>query len=762
MTEDAATPAEGELEFAEAMGLANGADRQRKFSEAADKLRVRMEAHAAKVREIVSGQPPLALLGFLWSGIFVELLGKARDEKAEAVGQFEDFQFALEYVHAVWSSTNEKSAAVELQETAPSALYAELAELKRITMHYCMASSMASTSLEFGDHTQDIEFKAKTTWVLVRGHRYQVLESEFFNFVLAPHDEALREAYGIGAAEIASGIQAIADSMRIGLPNAVLKLQEWMDKTHDLAEREGLSLDEAIASIKKSDDSFTPEMATALHDVFYGGICNLSRHTKLPVALLDDLAFNRGDESEFFKPGEFSGTPLRTLPARVRPLIKVDDDFYAPDAVFVRDSAYRAIQRGLLGRLPTYRNDWKENQTRRIERAFEIIFANQLARGKCVREVFYKNPDNGDWAEADWICAVEDILLVVEAKSGISTLSSPATNFERHARAVRELIVKAYQQCDRFIRYLSTSEVVPIYNRAGDKYVEVGRLKLSDFRMVFPIGLTVESFTPFSAMSKEIPGVKPIVAKHPFMSMSVDDLFVLNRFLPTAGALFHYLEVRQQVAGIPQAMLFDELDHLGAYISKNRFDDVIRDQLKEADRVTWDTFSEVLDEHFAKPDWELQAPPVQEFPPTMLKVLASINKSHGAKRLLFDALLRTMGGVGRSNFARCIETLIPSLSQFPVRRFLMGEDAPIQVWLCRVGATPSKDEVKRQGEIACLATRSVSVPVLTCWFDQSGEPTTSAFQVVSAPSVLQGNYSELRDEAKKQRAKMGPVSQFSA
>ena len=43
---------------------------------------------------------------------------------------------------------------------------------------------------------------------------------------------------------------------------------------------------------------------------------------------------------------------------------------------------------------------------------------------------------------------------------------------------------------------------------------------------------------------------------------------MLNRFLPTAGELFHYFEVRQQVAGIRKAMLFDELDHLGAYVAK--------------------------------------------------------------------------------------------------------------------------------------------------------------------------------------------------
>src|SRR3546814_10997229 len=84
--------------------------------------------------------------------------------------------------------------------------------------------------------------------------------------------------------------------------------------------------------------------------------------------------------------------------------------------------------------------------------------------------------------------------------------------------------------------------------------------------------------------------------------MSVDDLFVLNRFLPTAGHFLHYLKVRQAVAGIPSAMLFDEVDHLGAYISRNRIDMDIRDAMAEADLMTLDAFCEVVDRYFEGPE----------------------------------------------------------------------------------------------------------------------------------------------------------------
>ena len=54
-----------------------------------------------------------------------------------------------------------------------------------------------------------------------------------------------------------------------------------------------------------------------------------------------------------------------------------------------------------------------------------------------------------------------------------------------------------------------------------------------------PIGLTVESFSPFSTYCKELPQVEPLLGKHAFVSLSIDELFVLKRFLPTPGSFAH-------------------------------------------------------------------------------------------------------------------------------------------------------------------------------------------------------------------------------
>ena len=207
------------------------------------------------------------------------------------------------------------------------------------------------------------------------------------------------------------------------------------------------------------------------------------------------------------------------------------------------------------------------------EGAFPDILTDQLPGATVYQEVYYKDPATRQWSENDTLVLVDDVLYLVEAKAGAAaTIASPALDFRRHAQSVQDLVLKAYRQCERFFNYLNSADEVPLYNRADGKYEECGRVRRSDYRVMVPIGLTVESFSPFSSFCKELPQVEPLLGKHGFVSMSIDDLFVLKRILPTPGVFAHYMEVRQAVAGMRRAHLFDEFDHLGAYITKNRFD----------------------------------------------------------------------------------------------------------------------------------------------------------------------------------------------
>lgn len=80
-------------------------------------------------------------------------------------------------------------------------------------MLFAMASSARTKTGVFGPDAADIEFRAKSTWVMLRGNRYQALEGEFYRYVLEPRDDVLREVYGASSDDIAEGFQAMVEAL---------------------------------------------------------------------------------------------------------------------------------------------------------------------------------------------------------------------------------------------------------------------------------------------------------------------------------------------------------------------------------------------------------------------------------------------------------------------------------------------------------------------------------------------------------------------
>lgn len=612
-----------------------------------------MISAANELRKLVSSQPPLELLGFLYSQVMLSQLRKSNDEDdgEEYKDVLNETQFLLEYVHAILSTTN-ATPREQLNEEEAHRIISCSEELRMASMMYAMGSSIKEKPVPstvapraFGSNDADIEYQTKSNWILVRGNRHQPLEEEFYEYVLAPHDDLLNEVYGMDSSSIAREVQNYTDTLRLGHGKAIEIIQQQMEETQKLAEDKNYSQEEALREWHRDNAESALALSTAMKDLFYGGICNVSQHTLLPSLLLSDLAYKIGEDSEFFSDGDLCGTPFRTLPARKKPLLQIEDDYYAIDPSSFRDFGHRSILWNLITRRQDYKQTYEIRQKEMAERAFCDILAKHLPGATIYNEVYYKDPATNQWTEADTIVALDDILIVIEAKSGsLATIASPATNYERHRQAIQDLILKAYSQCDRAFRYFESNPNAPIFKKEAGKYAECGRIKIENYRVLLPIGLTVESFAPFAASCKAMPGVNPILQKHGFLSLSIDDLFVLRRILKTPGELFHYLEVRQAATLYDKVTLYDEMDHLGAYLSKNRIDMEFETQLQQEDlsMIVWDGMCEAIDNYFSGHDWESNPVPAQEFPPEILNLLSAIDNTRSTGWLAADSLLRNL------------------------------------------------------------------------------------------------------------------------
>lgn len=271
-----------------------------------------MERLAAELRDLILPQPPTELLAYLWSRLLLTAVAGLGGSSPPRLDRPEDAACfcALEYAHAVWSSyAKPENSAASLDPTVAERILVLAGELRDKAMFYVVASSARPGELgEFGEQTGLVEFNAKANWVSIRGHRHQVLEEEFLAYVLSPHDETLRELYGVDAAAIARGVQALVDATRAGLTNAYEHLMKESEATSQDAEVDSVEPMEALRSRYPAGSEAAEKLRSSLDDIFRGGICNASKHSGLPAELLKDLAYERGTAAKFFAPGPFCGT----------------------------------------------------------------------------------------------------------------------------------------------------------------------------------------------------------------------------------------------------------------------------------------------------------------------------------------------------------------------------------------------------------------------------------------------------------------------
>jgi SEC-C motif len=676
------------------MSIADFADQSAHSVE--DECRVEMELVAARLRDLILSQPPRALFGFIWAEFSLRpMLEDDAGKEAQAA------QFVLAYVHAVLASFDGEAAG-ELDEAVCAEIVETANHLRDAAQHYCdvMAADGASAQSRW------TEAHALSDWISIRLQGHRAPEQEFFAAALAPHDEALRRSYGIGAAEIATGLQAAADAMRKGCARAVARIAEHAQVVSALAADRGVAPERAAGLWAQEQPERAQASEEAFAELFGGGICNLSRHTQLPAALLQDLSFARAENKEFFGAGPLAGTPLRALPVRVKPLIALDGEYFAAHPDFLGAAAYRQILRSLLARNPNpaYRREFRARHSAFGRQAFESVLAGQLAGATVLHEICYRDATTREWVENDTLIRLDDVLILVDSKAGVAaTVAPPAADFERQARAAQDTVGKTYEQCRRFFDYLASAGEVPLFRRDAGRYVECARVRLADFRVMLPIGLTVEPLGPFGAMGNALPEIEPILGRLRFMLMSVDELIALRRSLPAAGDLLASLS-RQSSPNFDAAM------------------------------------------------------PCIERPAEITNLLDALQAAREPGWLHADNLIRAFGGRECEELAAGLLEMTESLIAQEHGWFQFAGDPPLFCWLQRYGTLANVEAIAATARAAAIATGARETVVIIAHKTTATDYSRAVVLKVDVPPPGSAEHERARGEAARLQAQQNAVS----
>lgn len=606
--------------------------------------------------------PPDRLLHRGWWE-FATIAAGIGGKKVEESDQLASMRM-VDYVQSVIASVKPEPYADKISEEDWGKLKTDVTTLfSRLTLEYQMSLTahrvVQDPSLDM--QLEEFRVRAEMLWLNIRGKRYHVHERQALLEVLAPHSDILLKLFGIDATSLVDELDKVLTKLTYGLADIGRDLlafrNETLDRIEKLAEEHpALNLEEL------RDKVFEDKDLASRREKVGGGLFGLdlfdvAKNTALPKALLDELAWSPGEDTEFLAPGEFSGWPLRIWPIMQRPFIRLSGKTCCFDFFSLFDNIYRVLRRVIIQYDASYGSTWNERQ-KAVTEELPFIYLDRLLPGaKVYRPVHYRWKSGvgpPQWHEADGILIFADHLLVIEVKGGSFTYTSPANDLPAHLASLRNLLQAPARQGGRFVDYLESAAEVPI---ADGDHNEIGRLRRADFRHITICTMTLDAFTALAARAQHLAALGISVGHRPVWPLSIDDLRVYAELFDDPLTFLHFIEQRARAGQSKYVDLNDEMDHLGLYIAENNYSMLAAQMMaNQFDRLNFDGFRTPIDEFFdAVLRGEEPTLPRQSMPPSLAEILRFLTQSSDSRRSEMASFLLDGSGAFRETLATAID-----------------------------------------------------------------------------------------------------------
>ena len=469
--------------------------------------------------------------------------------------------------------------------------------------YFCWAANLDSLCPDISPETRNILRESQFLYT-VRGQRYQIFELEYFEKLLAIHDDAFQRIFGLTASQIINGIE----KLQFALSQGKMAIMNTLTKAIDSYWEQGKTDVEQFAQENSElRDAFISQfLGTQLRDVI--------EVTGWSEGFVESLSFGINESPDFFSCGEFAGWPIIDLPIQKRPFLKIGGHYYCFDYYSFVDNFYRAVQKAISRKEPDYK--WSDMQKEASENMVANVFSEILPGCTVYRDNYYPiNESLKNLTENDVIIEYAKILIIVEVKAGSFVYTPPITDFENHIRSYKDLIEKANHQCKNTYDYLLSKTNPTLHNKDGSIKAQIDMSKISD---VFMMTVTMDNINDFAARAEKLNFLQ---LKCNAISLSIDDLMVYREYFDSPLIFLHFLHQRRQATQEEKLALNDELDHLGLYIKHNMYCLQLRDYPSDA-HIRFQGYREELDEYFGSlyhPELQLEKPalkisePVRQF-----------------------------------------------------------------------------------------------------------------------------------------------------
>lgn len=545
------------------------------LAEKHDEIKVEVEQLILKIRASIRKAEPSSLINYLITMNQMIMINKTSESE---FSDEENMQMrCVEYVQSILVSEKEEGQYDSEDESLFGQILCDIIELyNKMLFFYIYWGSKTDLPID-EDERKYIVFSQLMS--NVRGNQYQIFRIPILKELLFPYEKLINEAYGVSANLIISGLEVLEKNLSSGRLDALKNLSKQMDMLDDYAPND---LPEDY--VNKSRKYVMQAVGLDLFDV--------KKSTNWPDNLINDLALGIGEDNSFLTEGDYSGWPIRTVPIKMKPFIRLGGCYYCFDYYNFFDNFYKAFRKVIVNRISNGTERWNDIQGHASEKMVADVFEKILPGATIHLGNYY--PFEKESAENDILIEYRDVLLIVEVKAGAFTPSPAISDYQSHVVSLKNLVAKAEMQALRVKQYIESSEAVYFYDGNDLKNITFP-IRKGNYSQIYMFDVTLADFNDIAAQMEKI---KIADTKEDVIVLSVNDLWVYNSYFDSPIQFIHYIKQRMLATRVKAMSISDELDHLGLYIDKNMYSLGVS-KIKSGGHVRYSGYREELDKYFS-------------------------------------------------------------------------------------------------------------------------------------------------------------------
>lgn len=531
-----------------------------------------------------------------------------------------------------------------------------------------------------------LRFGLDSRSLIIRVRRYPLFFLEHLRAALLPFTTHIVQAYGITLDDLVSGIGKLNDYHKTGFLERYSDVNDAFDALADglvdagrspdlIATEEGRTELKAILetdTLREKAERFQEGIRLAFTEAAF----LITDVSGLPHQLLSLLSVRPGESvlTALTGPNYDDLSPLSTSPLHYKPFIEVGGEFYSFFHSGFEDHIADIIEEDLLERFPDEADTLLDRKSEQLEAQALETLQTLLRPEHTASSAYYPNPDAvGGLTEIDGLILIDDVLLLLEAKSGTLSEGTKRGAPKSIRKDLLELIVDAHHQAERAERYIRSSDEVPFFDSTGRR--EIFRLRQSDVRRIIRVVVTREDLGWVGAHLATLSSFDPKLNSTFPWHISLDDLRIVAELFSDRPLQFlHYLETRLAAAAQTTLAQSDELEHVALYHKMNSYHDL---PAGPVDRFSFAaSYMEEIDRYFLeRAKRESPEVPTQQLTPNINELVLALQESGLPRRVEAGSHILSFGAEGRTQLENGLEFLKEGLTTKRLRTMRLPSSA---------------------------------------------------------------------------------------